>query len=287
MDSLRQLILAIKQENIIALQNWSTAHDSLISRYSRCFDNVYGSYLHYAAGKGLVRVMEFFLDGGMDIDSRNCFAETPLSISIYCEQSEALLTLLDHGAVIRYCNYKSILCHEPSHFDIYKISSTAASEDTESHRIDKILVKYVAKWQFKGTGVYKDYFEGSDVPEQLTGFFQKCKEELKLMKSESIGEISMFDFFTAKADELARHRKSMNIVQALKLTDYRVKFPMYEELITRHLTRIVGIRNIFDQCECYLTVLFPQFPIICIDVVLGMLNNADAKNVISAFQRDM
>lgn len=294
MEQHSQLISEIKEENTSALQNhWSAAGVDFILHQSW----YYGYYLHYAASQGFVKVLELFLDMGMDIDLRNSFAETPLSVAVGSKQLEAVLTLLDYGALLSFCNYESILYHEPSHFATYSSvnasdsnSLDAQCEEKKSHCIDKILVKHIAKVQSQtqSANVYEGYFEGTHVPGQLKGFHQKCKQELMMMKTaENIDEISMFDFFTKDADQLARCKRNVKIVEAFKSSDYKVKFPMYEELIARHLNRIVEMRNFLDQCEYYLTVLFPQFPIVCIDVVLGMLSIADAKKVVRVFQSEM
>ncbi len=71
-------------------------------------DDYYGSYLHQAAARGRVQIIDILLDAGMDINLKNFQGLTALDIAIAEKNTETIKFLLKKGAKITKNGYTNI-----------------------------------------------------------------------------------------------------------------------------------------------------------------------------------
>ncbi|XP_044726613.1 serine/threonine-protein phosphatase 6 regulatory ankyrin repeat subunit B-like isoform X3 [Chrysoperla carnea] len=234
--------------------------------------NKYGrTALHIASFKEHVKVVTTLLEYGCDINSRDWVGKTALHIASHLGHNEVVTTLLEYGSDINIMTKKNLTPLD------YAIETTTA-ETIE------ILKRHIV--QMKTANLYVNQQNLLSVDEiSYRNFQEKCENEITGMKSEKMNNynISFYDILTKNTDSLAICLRNENIVQILKLDDYKTKFPIYGSMIKSRFRNGMKRKELLDQGNKILRFLFAnhlQLPQECTEKIFSYLSDEDLKKII-------
>jgi hypothetical protein len=104
------------------------------------------------------------------------------------------------------------------------------------------------------------------------------------MKSEKISNnVSLHDILTKNISQLAIYARNENIVQVLKLDDYKTKFPVYAGIINSRFRKGVIRKELLEQGNRFFHSLFnrlPELPYDCTQKIFNYLSDKDLRFLI-------
>ncbi|XP_044740048.1 serine/threonine-protein phosphatase 6 regulatory ankyrin repeat subunit B-like [Chrysoperla carnea] len=260
--------------------------------------------LHIASQFGHVKVVTTLLEYGCDINSRDIDGRTALHIASHLGHNEVVTTLLEYGCDINSRDkVGNIALHIASHQGHNEIVTTLLeygsdinimtynnltpldyAKTAEKAKTIEILKRHIV--QMKTANLYVSQQNLRSVDEiSFPDFQEKCENEITSMKSEKMNNynISFYDILTKNTDSLAICLRNENIVQILKLDDYKTKFPIYGSMIKSRFRNGMKRKELIDQGNKILHFLFAnhlQLPQECTEKICSYLSNEDLKIII-------
>jgi ankyrin repeat protein len=200
--------------------------------------------LHIAARKGHTEVVKVLLKFGAIIDSQDEFGRTALHIACEAGHEETVEALLEHGSDINVMskNNGTLL-----NFAVAGVRSFHNKSDTyfdddydDDDRgfcaceiIAEILKSHVVKMKTANLFVSKANLLSINSNYKLSDYQNECEKEIASMKNEKFSNVnvSFYDILTKDICQLAVYAGNESIVQILRSDDYKVKFPIYANMI--------------------------------------------------------
>ncbi|XP_044726605.1 putative ankyrin repeat protein RF_0381 isoform X3 [Chrysoperla carnea] len=224
--------------------------------------------LHFSALNGSQEIMETLLKSSADINFRTIGGDTALHIASKEGHVKVVTTLLEYGSDINITtrNNRTLL-------DYAKTAETIESLIRHIIRM-KTANLYVSQQNLLSVdGIYYPDFQ------------EKCENEITSMKSEKMNNynISFYDILIKNTDSLAICLRNENIVQILKLDDYKTKFPIYGSMIKSRFRNGMKRNELLDQGNKILHFLFAnhlQLPQECTEKIFSYLSDEDLKKII-------
>ncbi|XP_044738611.1 ankyrin-1-like isoform X4 [Chrysoperla carnea] len=224
--------------------------------------------LHIATHLGHVKTVTTLLEYGCDINSRDQVFNTALHIASHLGHVKTVTTLLEYGSDINIMTRRYL-----TPLEYAKTAETI-----------EILKRHIV--QMKTANLYVSQrnllsVDGISFPD----FQEKCENEITSMKSEKMNNynISFYDILTKNTDSLAICLRNENIVQILKLDDYKTKFPIYGSMIKSRFRNGMKRKELLDQGNKILHFLFAyylQLPQECTEKIFSYLSDEDLKIII-------
>ncbi|XP_044728090.1 putative ankyrin repeat protein RF_0381 isoform X1 [Chrysoperla carnea] len=224
--------------------------------------------LHIYARRKNVEICKILLNKGVDVDAVDCDGFTALHIASQLGHNEVVTTLLEYGSDINIMTYNNL----------------TPLDYAETVETIEILKRHIV--QMKTANLYVNQqnllsVDGISYP----NFQEKCENEITYMKSEKMNNynISFYDILTKNTDSLAICLRNENIVQILKLDDYKTKFPIYGSMIKNCFRNGMKRKELLDQGNKILRFLFAnhlQLPQECTEKIFSYLSDEDLKIII-------
>ncbi|XP_044726615.1 serine/threonine-protein phosphatase 6 regulatory ankyrin repeat subunit B-like [Chrysoperla carnea] len=230
--------------------------------------------LHIASHEGRFKVFTTLLEYGCDINSRDKVGNTALHIASHLGHNEVVTTLLEYGSDINIMTYSYL-----SPLDYAKTAKKAKTIE--------ILKRHIVR--MKTANLYVSQRNLRSVDEiSFPDFQEKCENEITSMKSVKMNNynISFYDILIRNSHSLAICLRNENIVQILKLDDYKTKFPIYGSMIKSRFRNGMKRNELLDQVNKILHFLYSffanhfQLPQECIENIISYLSNVDLKIII-------
>lgn len=252
--------------------------------------------LHLACMQGNESVIRLLINYGSNLNTANelgktprhhaadvnCFDRfglTPLHIASRASGKEMVALLLEMNA-----NINARDSQNRTALDI------ALNESDGNRAVISLIKHHIVMKETAGLYVCKENLNHLDIDEDLEYFQQICLKEVLKMKSLKLGgsRISYHDILTKSIHNIVKMVKNENVVNALKIQDYKNEFPLYSDMtdpiIKHNFLKALERRKLLDKSIDFFKFL-PRLPQNCVDEIFMYLNNIDMKNWIVAFEK--
>lgn len=216
---------------------------------------------------------------GADVNCFDRFGLTPLHIASRASGKEMVALLLEMNA-----NINARDSQNRTALDI------ALNESDGNRAVISLIKHHIVMKETAGLYVCKENLNHLDIDEDLEYFQQICLKEVLKMKSLKLGgsRISYHDILTKSIHNIVKIVKNENVVNALKIQDYKNQFPLYSDMtdpiIKHNFLKALERRKLLDKSIDFFKFL-PRLPQNCVDEIFMYLNNIDMKNWIVAFEK--
>ncbi|XP_076285450.1 uncharacterized protein LOC143211554 [Lasioglossum baleicum] len=219
--------------------------------------------LHSTVAWSQVERAKLLIEHGANVNAKDDYGRTPLDDAILKQDIEMVILFLSNGADLNEdlkVLYKNHHDHEIPVIDLLK-KHIAMEKAADLYVSEKNLL-----W------ISNDY--------KINYFLNKCEAEIDIMKSEKIGNsfASFYDILKKNTSKLA---KNESIVQAMKLNDYKKKFPIYASMIDNRFRRGVQRNELLERVRNKflpsLSESLNELPLLCTGKIFTYLNDFDLR----------
>ena len=225
-------------------------------------DGIGRTALHIASDYNNSEIVGVLLEFGADIDSEDIYGRTALHIACTEMHKKVAIVLLDHGSDV-----------------------TILSESNYPRSFAEIFKRHAVKVKTANLYVKNRNLLISSDDEELSDFRNECEREVATMKSEKIGNISLYDILTKGISELAIYAGNESIVQVFESDNYEIKFPIYATLINSNFRKGKRRKDLMEQGIKIFHSLFTNYlsiPHDCTEKVFNYLSDEDLRSIMDA-----
>jgi hypothetical protein len=260
-------------------------------------DNYGMTPLHIAAKYGQLEAVEFFLKFSANVDSKGACGRTALHIASEKGNEKFVTVLLEHGSDINIMSGDGCtpldfamagmarrgarMSHE---WCLTRYLALGSPGDALCEIVAENLKRHMVK--MKTANLYlceKNLLSVS----YFSNFQKECEKEIVSMKSEMVSDakVTFYDILTKGESQLAMYAGNESIVQILRSDDYKIRFPIYANMISSNFRKGGRRKELLEQGRTIFHFLFnscPQLPHVCIGEIFSYLSDEDLRIVIGA-----
>lgn len=239
--------------------------------------------LFYAIKYSRIETMKTLLDRNADVNAIDEIGSSPLHYGIIGNNTEIIQLLLDYGANIDLKNCYNVT---PLDYAILKFKDT--SLDLQKALILQVLKltnmkKFVCKENLKHLWLKAEH-------QDFESEIKLCEDEIKELKINTVchnSYVSFYRLLTSPFDQIKPYLRNQSIVESLRNTDFKSRYPMHYRLIKIQVNELLVKANLFDSAfKIVFTIVNSEtvcVPEICVNKIVSYFRETDVKYLVRSF----
>lgn len=290
----------------ISLLNGKVEEAKLFLRYGADVyhrDDFGRSALHFANQSGNFEMLKFILDCGVNVDDKNHYKLTALHRACDSYDIEGIELLLQRGADV---NSKNVMGLTPLHMLMFN-DKNRKRDYPKRKEILRLLIDYSTEVEYFYSPDFDNLVfmieiilqdlamlkklnllsKNVDLLQLILkestwkSYFNNCMQELRNSRNCRVyndGWVTYWDLISGNLNSLSKYAGNNDLIEAIKMSNLKKKFPIYAELIYRNIRR--GLKERKDLNETVF-LINQTLPIACPrHVVEKIINYSDFKSKI-------